>query len=81
GIKGVKDIHDLHIWAITSGMYAMSSHVLIDDKMISEGTLIVEQIRHIMKEEFNVEHTTIQLECDNCECGNICSMINKREKD
>lgn len=79
-IKGVKNIHDLHVWTITSGLYAMSSHVSIDDKMISEGALIIEEIKHVMKEKFKVEHTTIQLECDNCECEMICNFISKKEK-
>ena len=78
-INGVKDIHDLHIWTITSGLYAMSAHVLIDDRMISDGASIVHQIEDIMREKFNLTHTTIQLECDSCECKMICSMIDKKK--
>ncbi len=79
-IKGVKNVHDLHIWSITSGLYAMSSHVMIDDTMISEGALLIQQVEAIMKQQFNITHTTIQLECDNCECGMVCSMITKKER-
>jgi cobalt-zinc-cadmium efflux system protein len=80
GIKGVKNVHDLHIWAITSGLYSMSSHIMIDDKMISEGALIIQQVEGVMKEKFHISHTTIQLECDNCECGMVCSMVSKNER-
>ncbi len=77
GIPGVKNVHDLHIWAITSGLYSMSAHIMIDDATISEGALIIQQAESIMKEQFNISHTTIQLECDNCECGMVCSMVTK----
>ncbi len=80
-IKGVKNVHDLHIWAITSGLYSMSSHIMIDDTMISEGALIIQKIEAVMKEKFRISHTTIQLECDNCECGMVCSMVSKSEKE
>ncbi|MBI5555409.1 MAG: cation transporter, partial [Elusimicrobia bacterium] len=36
-VKGVRDLHDLHIWAITSGLHALSGHLLIDDQQISAG--------------------------------------------
>lgn len=79
-IHGIKNVHDLHIWTITSGLYSMSSHIMIDDKMISEGAVIIQQVETVMKGKFDISHTTIQLECENCECGMICSMITKKEK-
>ncbi len=81
GIKGVKNVHDLHIWAITSGLYSMSSHIMIDDARISEGALIIQQVESVMKQKFQITHTTVQLECDNCECGMVCSMVSKSEKE
>jgi Co/Zn/Cd efflux system component len=53
---------------------------MIDDKMISEGALIIQQVEGVMKEKFHISHTTIQLECDNCECGMVCSMVSKNER-
>ncbi len=81
GINGIKNVHDLHIWAITSGLYSMSSHIMIDDAMISEGALIIGQVEALMKEKFDITHTTVQLECDNCECGMVCSMVSRKEKE
>ena len=81
GINGIKNVHDLHIWAITSGLYSMSSHIMIDDAKISEGALIIGQVEALMKEKFDIAHTTVQLECDNCECGMVCSMITRKEQD
>ena len=35
-IQGVRDVHDVHLWTITSGIYALSCHLLIEDRMVSE---------------------------------------------
>jgi Co/Zn/Cd efflux system component len=53
---------------------------MIDDARISEGALIIQQVETVMKEKFHITHTTVQLECDNCECGMVCSMVSKSEK-
>jgi cobalt-zinc-cadmium efflux system protein len=65
-IEGVKDIHHLHLWTITSGIYAMSAHVLIKDLLVSRSALILRQIETLLKSEYNMEHATIQFECESC---------------
>jgi cobalt-zinc-cadmium efflux system protein len=64
-IKGVRDIHDVHLWAITSGMYAMSCHLLIEDQMVSNCTQIVDEVNKTLSQEFGISHSTVQLECEN----------------
>ncbi|MBM7649009.1 cobalt-zinc-cadmium efflux system protein [Bacillus ectoiniformans] len=59
-IDGVKNIHDLHIWTITSGFDSLSCHLLIEDDKSSQQVL-QEAINRI-KAEFHIEHTTIQIE-------------------
>lgn len=70
-IPGVKEVHDLHVWSISPGLHAMSSHVLIDDLSISEAASIREQIEDILQQRFNIEHTTIQMECQQCETNDV----------
>ncbi|HEY4716187.1 MAG TPA: cation diffusion facilitator family transporter [bacterium] len=65
-VNGVIGVHDLHIWTITSGMHALSAHVMIDDKRISEGVRVIQEINQILKENFDVSHSTIQMESGNC---------------
>jgi cobalt-zinc-cadmium efflux system protein len=65
-IEGVKDVHHLHLWAITSGIYAMSAHVLIDDLLISKSNRILDEIERLLQEEYSMEHTTIQFESESC---------------
>jgi cobalt-zinc-cadmium efflux system protein len=65
-IEGVEDVHELHIWCICSNVYALSSHVLINDQRISEGSRILSAIKNLLREKFNISHTTIQFECEGC---------------
>ncbi|MCR2804628.1 cation diffusion facilitator family transporter [Paenibacillus soyae] len=59
-IEGVKDVHDLHIWTITSGLDSLSCHLLIEDGASSQRVL-QEAVKRI-EETFKIQHTTIQVE-------------------
>jgi len=65
-IEGVKEVHHLHLWTITSGIYAMSSHVVIDDLLISKSSQILEEIEKLLQGKYSMEHITIQFECESC---------------
>ena len=78
-IKGVRDIHDVHLWAITSGMYAMSCHLLIEDQMVSNCTQIVEEVNKTLSQEFGISHSTVQLECEECENSPVCHIGGEHE--
>ncbi len=68
-IPGVDDAHDIHIWAITSGMYSMSGHIDTKDMMISETTKLSKEINRILGEKFKIGHTVIQFGCE-CKVNN-----------
>ncbi len=59
-IDHVCDLHDLHIWSITSGVNALSCHVVVDEYDCSEHLILA--INKMLKERFRIEHVTIQLE-------------------
>jgi cobalt-zinc-cadmium efflux system protein len=61
-VPGVRAVHDLHVWTLTSGKEAMSSHVVVDD--LSAGDRILRQLHTLLHERFGIEHTTIQLEVE-----------------
>ena len=74
---GVDEVHDIHIWTITSGIHALSAHLIIADQMVSQSTEIVEKVTHDLSENFSITHTTLQLECEKCEScpsGIICNI-------
>ncbi len=73
-MEGVRSFHDVHLWTITSGLYALSGHVLIEDQMVSEGTGILERIREHLGHRYDINHTTLQFECETCEPGFVCRL-------
>jgi cobalt-zinc-cadmium efflux system protein len=74
GVPGVQDVHDIHIWTITSGLDAMSAHVRIEDQTVSRSAEIVEAVNQQLARDFDIKHTTLQLECDSCPTGLVCGI-------
>ena len=66
-VDGVKGVHDLHVWTITSGLYALSGHITVDADMISDGSKIVGKVASRLKESFGIEHVTLQIEKETLE--------------
>jgi len=73
-VSGVDDVHDIHVWTITSGMHALSAHLRIEDQKVSQSAEIVETVSHDLARYFNITHTTLQLECGSCPTGLICNI-------
>jgi len=59
-MPGVTSAHDLHVWTLTSGVNAMTAHVWISDA--ADDPAVLKELRRIAKEQFGIEHTTIQIE-------------------
>ena len=73
----MKDAHDIHVWTITSGIYALSAHLLIEDQMVSRSGEIVQAVNQDVAKDFNITHTTLQIECEkfqSCPDGLICNL-------
>ncbi|WP_432359755.1 cation diffusion facilitator family transporter [Sporosarcina sp. UB5] len=63
GIEGVNNVHDLHIWTITSGLDSLSCHMLIEDEKDEQEVL--QQAINLIRDNYKIEHTTIQIEKSN----------------
>ena len=59
-VPGVVDVHDLHVWTLTSGYHAMSAHV--DVREGADGKILLHALAQLAKQRFSIEHTTFQLE-------------------
>jgi len=66
-IDGVKGVHDLHVWTITSGLYALSGHITVDSDTIQSGSAVVEKVSAKLKESFGIGHVTLQMERESLE--------------
>jgi len=76
--KGVREVHDLHVWTITSGLEALSAHVRYDESVMQNE--ILKSLRRRLNDEFGIKHLTIQMETPDledeaihfCETGASC---------
>jgi cobalt-zinc-cadmium efflux system protein len=60
GVVGVADVHELHVWEVTSGFPALSAHVLVDTAADCHERR--ETIERLLDERFGIEHTTLQVD-------------------
>jgi cobalt-zinc-cadmium efflux system protein len=62
--EGVRDVHDLHVWTISSGIYALSAHLVVEDPMVCNNDEILSAVKHDLLDRFGIDHTTIQIESE-----------------
>jgi len=68
-VPGVQEVHDLHVWSICSGNIALSAHLVLSDRGRQETRALMAQVRQRLKSEFAIEHTTIQVDEEECQQG------------
>ncbi|MCZ6600790.1 MAG: cation diffusion facilitator family transporter [Acidobacteria bacterium] len=66
-LDGVLGVHDLHIWSITTGMPALSGHVIVPPGGCHNVDEILTRVKVILRERFAIDHTTIQVESEHFE--------------
>lgn len=63
GVQGVASVHDLHVWTITSGIDALSAHVVLSGGVDPEvAATVAEELAAFLKDKFKIDHSTIQVE-------------------
>jgi len=79
-LDGVVDVHDLHVWTLGPGSYALSAHVLLPDSRISEASALLRRIDERMRGEFGITHVTLQFECETCSDDEriVCTQVSSR---
>lgn len=60
--EGVVTVHDLHIWTISSGMHALSAHVVVSSCDLGRSDAILGRLRRMLLERFGLDHVTLQIE-------------------
>jgi len=73
-VNGVREAYHVHVWTITSGVYALSAHVIVDDMPVSGSRELLDAIRQRLAERFKILHSTIQFECERCAEGGACPL-------
>lgn len=59
-------VDDMHVWAINSGYNALSCHIVIDETELKNSREIVEQVKATLRNSYNIQHATIEVELDDC---------------
>jgi cobalt-zinc-cadmium efflux system protein len=70
-VAGVVDVHDLHVWTITSGLDSLSAHIRVDNSVSS--TAVLEAIHELLEHKFSIQHSTVQLESVDCKRDCPCA--------
>lgn len=61
-VSGVRAVHDLHIWSLSSSSQALAAHV--DVQSLSDWPTILPSVQKLLREQFNIDHSTLQPEDD-----------------
>jgi cobalt-zinc-cadmium efflux system protein len=67
-VPAVSQVHDLHIWSICSGNVALSVHVVLRDTESGETATVLGAISRMLHDEFGIDHSTVQIESQGCDC-------------
>jgi cobalt-zinc-cadmium efflux system protein len=62
--QGVVAVHDLHVWTLSSGLYALSAHLVVLDPMVCNNDQILSAVKHELLGRYGIDHTTIQIESE-----------------
>jgi cobalt-zinc-cadmium efflux system protein len=66
-VPGVRDVHDLHLWTITSGRHAISAHLVVDEarSLHCGDASVLDTAAHALRTHFGLTHSTLQVEHHN----------------
>jgi len=62
--KEIVEVHDLHVWTLTSNLFAMSVHVKVKQEFFRDTNELLKKINQTMRDKFGINHCTIQLESE-----------------
>lgn len=80
GVKGVNDIHHLHVWSICSHISALSAHIDVEpDYRLRQGE-IVGEIEEMLEHDYHITHSTLQVECSRCTTGPVIEQLRHRPR-
>jgi cobalt-zinc-cadmium efflux system protein len=74
-VPTVVDVHDLHVWSLSSDIHAMSAHVAVSGHpTLEQAQATGEQIKDMVATEFDIAHATIEMECEACPEPDPCAL-------
>ena len=76
GMAGVEEVHDLHVWSLSSDVRALSAHVVMSGHpTLEEAQVVGDSVKRMIGPRFSVSHITLELECEACSAdGSWCAI-------
>lgn len=72
-VRGVQDVHDVHVWSLAANLHALSAHVQVADQALAFSGAILTEINELLASKYGIAHSTIQFE--HRECGLPCTLF------
>jgi cobalt-zinc-cadmium efflux system protein len=73
---GVESVHHLHLWNLASDVRALSAHVVLEGPLdLHEAQIRGDELKAMLRERFGVEHSTLELECHDCEVVHVADDV------
>jgi cobalt-zinc-cadmium efflux system protein len=70
-VPGVKNIHHVHLWKMNDSDIHFEAHIDVDDVPVSRTAEIRGAIEHSLHDRYDINHTTLQFECNSCRTKNL----------
>lgn len=79
-VEGVRDLHHLNVWSVCSHITALSVHVEVAEEYQDRHSALLHRIEHALEHQFHITHTTIQLECSDCNGGPLIKPLQHQQR-
>lgn len=79
GVPGVLNVHDLHVWTLTSGIVACSCHIVVAEQSIRSGQQVLRAVVEELERHFHISHTTVQVEVEGCEPNDLYCTLRRTD--
>ncbi len=79
-VEGVRDLHHLNVWSVCSHITALSVHVEVAVGYEDGRSGLLQRIEHALEHRFHITHTTIQLECSDCNGGPLIKPLQHQQR-
>lgn len=76
----IAEVHDLHIWSLSSNEAALSCHIVLSPDNLSQGPRIVDKVNQILLEKFSIGHCTIQVDSEDCRHTDLLCNYTENDK-
>ncbi|MEN2984290.1 MAG: cation diffusion facilitator family transporter [Dictyoglomaceae bacterium] len=72
-VSGVRDVHHIHVWQVSSKDLILSAHIVVEDQRLSLAEKIVEEAKKVLRDQFGIDHSTLEVESEDLNKEKECN--------